>query len=71
MEERIHGRDHLQVGQLLNNLASLQIDQGAFSDASKTIERAIDIYVRYLPPDDPRMTKALDKRHRISLALSQ
>ena len=59
LAEHLHGSDHIDVGQWLNNLASLYEAQGRHLDAESLYRRALVIAEKVLGPEHPHVATAL------------
>lgn len=59
IQTRVHGDDHLTVGETLHYLGWLALWRQQLDRAEEMIRRALDIMRRRLPPDDPRLADVL------------
>lgn len=54
---QVLGADHADVAKQLNNLALLCQNQGKYEEVEMYYQRALEIYVQKLGPDDPNVAK--------------
>ena len=59
------GPTHMHVGYAINNLALLWDAKGDKAKAAETCDRAIDILVRTMGPDDPRLAPFLEDQRTL------
>ncbi|MBW2368638.1 MAG: tetratricopeptide repeat protein, partial [Deltaproteobacteria bacterium] len=58
--EKALGPDHPDVAMILNNLASLYVNQGRYTQAELLYKRALSIYEKTLGPDHPDVATSLE-----------
>jgi hypothetical protein len=61
IKEQILGENHLDVALGLNNLATLHVSQGNYSQAAPLFQRAIAIREMQLGPDHADVAKTLEE----------